>query len=476
MQQISIDIKMTRMITIFLLILLFSAGNLAAEGFELKLKIASAANEPVLLTHYYGSSVFVDDTIRLDGSGAGVLKRDTLLPQGIYKIYLNQETHFDFLLGAGQVLSIEGPDFNVGRLVIEGAKESAEFLAYMNWVKEKQAKRAALEEKRKVAPPEQADALLQDINLLNREVTEYWKAAYEKYPGSFLGAFLMSNYMEEVRPEDIPEEYTRNDSLMWVYHYHFRKSHFFDYVDLTDQRFLYTPILKQKLDTYFERVLLQVYDSVKPAAYAIIDRVESHPAMFRYVVSYLLNTSLASRIMGMDALFVDIARDFYLSGRAVWADQATLDKIRENVIFLENNLMGHPARDFHMETHQGNPFRLYQQNARFLVLAFYEPNCSHCREYLPRLYNEIYLPYRDKGLDVVSVYTMDNREEWSEFLLKHHLTDWHNVWDEHHVTRFKVLYDTRTTPAVYLLDQDKQIIAKKFTIDFLHEFLKFNLK
>ena len=98
MQQISIDIKMTRMITIFLLILLFSAGNLAAEGFELKLKIASAANEPVLLTHYYGSSVFVDDTIRLDGSGAGVLKRDTLLPQGIYKIYLNQETHFDFLL------------------------------------------------------------------------------------------------------------------------------------------------------------------------------------------------------------------------------------------------------------------------------------------------------------------------------------------------------------------------------------------
>lgn len=467
---------MTGVRTIFLLILLFTAGNLSAGGFELRLRIASAANEPVLLTHYYGSSVFVDDTIRLDGSGAGVLKRDTLLPQGIYKIYMNQETHFDFLLGADQVLSIGGPDFNVMRLEIDGARESAEFLAYMNWVREKQTKRAALEEKRKAASSEEAVAFVQEIAFVNKEVTDYWKAKSAEYPGSFLGAFLMSNYMEELKPEDIPEEYTRNDSLMWVYQYHFRKSHFFDHFDLTDERFLYTPTLKQKLDTYFEKVLLQVYDSVKPAAYAIIQKVEAHPAMFRYVVSYLLNSSLASRIMGMDALFVDIARDFYLSGRAVWADQATLDKIRENVIFLENNLMGHPSRDFTMETFEGLPFRLYQQNAGFIVLVFYEPNCSHCREYLPRLYNEIYLPYRDRGLDVVAVYTMDNREEWSEFLMKHHLSDWHNVWDEHHVTRFKVMYDTRTTPAVYLLDREKQIIAKKFTIDFLHEFLKFNLK
>ena len=468
--------KITGMRIILLLIMLFLADNVVAGGFELRLRISSAANEPVLLAHYYGSSVFVDDTIRLDGSGAGVLKRDTLLPRGIYKVYLNQDTHFDFLLGADQVLSIEGPDFNVGRLAIEGARESAEFLDYMNWVREKQVKRAALEEKRKAASSEEAAALVQEIALVNKEVTDYWKAKSAEYPGSFLGAFLMSNYMEELRTEDIPEEYTRSDSLMWVYQYHFRKSHFFDHFDLTDERFLYTPTLKQKLDTYFERVLLQVYDSVKPAAYAIIERVEPYPEIFRYVVSYLLNSSLTSRVMGMDALFVDIARDFYLSGRAVWADQATLDKIRENVIFLENNLMGHPARDFQMETHSGHPFRLYQQNARFLVLVFYEPNCSHCREYLPQLYNEIYLPYRDKGMDVVAVYTMNNREEWDDFLLKHHLADWHNVWDEHHVTRFKVLYDIRTTPAVYLLDREKQIIAKKFTIDFLHEFLKYNLK
>lgn len=468
--------KISRSITVIILAMFFAAGKLAAGGFELRLRIVSAADEPVLLAHYYGSSVFVDDTIRLDGSGAGVLKRDTLLPQGMYKIYLNQDTHFDFLLGADQVLSIEGPDFNVGRLMITGAAESSEFLAYMNWVKEKQARRAALEEQRKTAEGEGLTFIIKEIALVNKEVADYWKAKSAEYPGSFLGAFLMSNYMEELPVEDIPEHYTLNDSLKWVYQYHFRKNHFFDHVDIADERFLYTPTLKQKLDTYFERVLIQMYDSVKPAAYDIIKKVESKPAMFRYVVSYLLNSSLASRIMGMDALFVDIARDFYLSGRAFWADQATLDKIRENVIFLENNLMGNPARDFTMETHEGLPFRLYQQNARFLVLAFYEPNCSHCREYIPRLYNEIYLPYRDMGLDVVAVYTMDNREEWGEFIQKHNLTEWHNVWDEHHMTRFKIMYDTRTTPAVYLLDRDKEIIAKKFTLEFLHEFIKMNMK
>jgi len=65
----------------------------------------------------------------------------------------------------------------------------------------------------------------------------------------------------------------------------------------------------------------------------------------------------------------------------------------------------------------------------------------------------------------------ENKKEWGDFINKHQIYDWHNVWDQHHVTRFKIIYDTRTTPAVYLLDKDKKIIAKKFTIDFLKNYL-----
>lgn len=467
---------MKNQIQIFILSLfLISTLDSQGSGFELKVKLPSVANGEVILTHYYASNILVYDTIRLDVAGNGILVRDTLLPQGIYKIYLNQDNHFDFLLGAEQKVSLESPDFNQANVQVEGAIESVEFMKYLNWITGLQEKRMTLEKERGEKSGQEKAAIENQLAGLNEQVHAYWKSKYDEYPGSFLGTFLMSNYFRELREEDIPDEYKSNDSLKWVYQYNYIKNHYFEYYDLTDERMLFTPSIKPKLENYFDRVLLQMYDSVKPAAYEIIQKVEPHPRMYRFVVSHLLNSSLNSKIMGMDALFVDIAKDYYLSGKATWADKSTLDKIRENVLFLENNLVGKNARDFQMETDTGDPFRLYQLPAKYTVLVFFEPNCSHCREYVPQLYNEVYIPFRDKGFDVVSVYTMENKNEWVGFLEKHQLHDWHNVWDQHHLTRFKIVYDTRTTPSVYLLDKDKKIIAKRFTIDFLKEFLPRNL-
>jgi hypothetical protein len=68
----------------------------------------------------------------------------------------------------------------------------------------------------------------------------------------------------------------------------------------------------------------------------------------------------------------------------------------------------------------------------------------------------------------------NNRKEWNDFMNEHHLYDWVNIWNPAD-NRFKVIYDTRTTPAVYLLDKDKKIIAKKFSIDFLKNYFSFYL-
>ncbi len=448
----------------------YVAEPVCAEGLRISVRLASAPERKVLLTHYYGGNIFVDDTLYTDSEGSGVFQKAAGLPQGLYKIFLDQERHFDFLLGSDQTLDIVNPSFNLDGLKITGSEESREFLDYMKWLREQQQRLNLLDSARVKAPEEGKKAIDLQIRELTAEVTRYWKEKSSRYPGTFLSRFLMANYYEELKPEDIPAEYAVNDSLKWTYEYNYRKNHYFDYFDLRDERLLYTPMAKSKLDTYFEKVLLQMYDSVKPAAYALLHHVEQNPSSFRFVTSYLLNSSLNSKVMGMDALFVDIARDYYLSGKAVWADSTTLAKVRENVLFLENNLIGHPAKDLRMETLDGQPFRLYQHNNPYLIVVFFEPNCSHCKEFIPRLYNEVYLPYRDKGLEVVAGYTMNDRKEWMDFISEHQLTDWINVWDEHHLSRFKILYDTRTTPSVYLLDRDKKIIAKKFSIDFLVQY------
>ena len=70
-----------------------------------------------------------------------------------------------------------------------------------------------------------------------------------------------------------------------------------------------------------------------------IKDVESNPRIFQFATSYFLNNSLNSRLMGMESLFVDIARKYYLSGKAFWVTEEILEKVIDNVIFMEQNLI-----------------------------------------------------------------------------------------------------------------------------------------
>ena len=174
----------------------------------------------------------------------------------------------------------------------------------------------------------------------------------------------------------------------------------------------------------------------------------------------------------MDALFVELAKDYYLSGIADWTTEESLEKIRENVLFAEHNLIGNTAPDLNLESIDGEYFSLHQVDAKVTLLLIYEPNCSHCKVFVPELYKDVYQKYNDKGLEVFAVYSMDDKEEWTEFLTKHNMYDWINVWDEHHVSRFKITYDARKTPGVYVLDENKTIVTKKLDIKQLRNYME----
>jgi thioredoxin-related protein len=229
------------------------------------------------------------------------------------------------------------------------------------------------------------------------------------------------------------------------------------------------------LDTWFTKVLFQSYDSVKVPVFQFIEDVKPHEETFRYVVSYFLNNSFSSKVMGMDALFVDIAKEYYLSEQTPWASEDVLEKIRENVVFMENSLVGKTAPDLNLETFDGEYASLHGIRAKYTLLLFYEPHCSYCRIYVPAIYKEIYHEYREKGLEVFAVYSAMKKEEWQDFLIEHELFDWVNVWDEHHDSRFRILYDVRSTPGLFLLDENKTILGKKLTVQQIKEFMEAHL-
>lgn len=446
-----------------------------SQEFRLEVVLEQSKGKEIYLANHYLGSIYAKDTIILDNEGRGVFTADSLLPQGLYKIFADENHHFDFLLGADQQFLLKNQSFLPETVEVEGSDESKAFADYMRFFSDLQKKNAAIREKTESADQSEKAELIDELNDLTAELYACWKKTENEFPGSFLPKFLKANHVPVPDISKLPGNVQNNDSLLFLHRFYFQQKHFWDNFDYTDERFLYTPFYKNKLDTWFTKVLYQNYDSVKVPVFNFIEEVRHSKRIFQFVVSHFLNSSIKSNIMGMDALFVDLAKEYYLTGEAFWATDESLEKIKENVLFFENNLIGKIAPDLSLEGFDGEYHHLHQTNAKFTLVLLYEPGCSHCKQFVPELYRDIYLPFRDNGLEVFAIYTMSDKSEWSRFLEEHQLYEWINVWDENHISRFKILYDGRSTPGIYILDRNKKIVAKKLNIGQIKDFLKHEL-
>ncbi|MDX8340086.1 redoxin domain-containing protein [Draconibacterium sp. IB214405] len=463
------------MIRLSFLLLICFTFQLSAQNYSINVTLEQAPNKTIQLAYHYLGKIYAADKTTLDENGQGTFTGDSLLSQGLYKILVDQDHHFDFLLGADQQFSLTNPTFDGKNSIIEGAPESEAFINYMNYLSGLQQKSSTLNQAYRNADEQEKEKIANQREALDTEMQAYWATVNKKFPDSFLYKFITANYVPELDESTLPPNIVENDSLLLRAKFNYQREHYWDYFDYTDERYLYTPFYKTKVETWFEKVLYPAYDSVKPYVYQFLEDVYPNKRIFQFATSFFLNSSLNSNFMGMDALFVDLARDYYLSGEAFWATDETLEQIRENVLFLQDNLIGATAPDLTLESFDGEFINLHQIESKLTVLLIYEPNCSHCKVFIPEFYNDVYLPNKDKGLEVYAIYSMDDKEEWAEFLTKHNMFDWLNVWDPDHSSRFKIKYDGRKTPGVFLLDETKKILGKKMTIEQLQEIIAIEL-
>ena len=131
----------------------------------------------------------------------------------------------------------------------------------------------------------------------------------------------------------------------------------------------------------------------------------------------------------------------------------------------------------------GIPRPLYEVNASFIVLCFWDATCGHCKEIVPKVDSIFQAKWRQEGVKIYGVMVDGGKEAWLQFIKDHNLIDWIHVYEtkEHQEATekagqasYRQLYDVYQTPILYLLDKDKRIIAKKLSYQQLDEVI--NLK
>jgi hypothetical protein len=91
---------------------------------------------------------------------------------------------------------------------------------------------------------------------------------------------------------------------------------------------------------------------------------------------------------------------------------------------------------------------------------------------VPKLDSAFNASWKKKGVTMYGVRTDGTKEEWTKFIRDNHLKGWIHAWDPGYTSNYRKFYDVYATPVVYLLDQNKKILAKRLGVRQLDEFLE----
>jgi len=440
------------------------------KGYDIRVQIKNAASDTLLLAYYYAEKQFVKDTA-IASNGIFQFKGDSTLEAGVYilvmppkyepiQLFINEEEqHLTIDLDAKQIAK---------SFQVKGSRDNELFYDYLRYLEEKRPQAQAISDKIKTEKEAGRDVAVLQENLekINGEVKNKQSEIIKNFPAS-MTAILINASIEVTIPE---MKGTQEQIEMNRYLYY--KAHYFDHLKLEDPRLLRSPLIHERINYYLEKLTLQHPDSIKHSLDDILRRIQPAEETFRYYLVQFLNNYANSKIVGFDALYVHLVDEYYSKGFAPWVAAEQLEKIQKNASALRPILIGKTAPEIRLTRYpEQTPITLHGIRSPYTVLFIWDPECSHCKSSLPHVI-DFYNKYKAKGVEVLAVCSQfsDKVPACWKYLEEHNIKPgWINAADPFHASKYKVLYDVRTTPQLFIMDAKKTILSKNIGAEQLSE-------
>ncbi len=465
--------KKTLLLFTLLLSILYST-NTQAQGYTINGTIEGLQDTSVMLGYYFGGKQYVTDTAQTV-NGKFIFKGDKELKGGMYLVILPGQQYFDIVISKENFSFSTKLNDLTGAMSFKNSKENPPFYEYLGFITEMQKEIAPIRSKLANAKGDEKKQLEAKAGKIDVKVKAYRSQFLNQNPNIFFSKIVQAT--AEIDIPESPLDSTGNPDK--TFPYRFYKKHFWDNIDFSDARMLRTPVFFSKMDQYLDKLTAKHPDSISVSADILVEKARANADIFQYVVSYITSTYERSKIMGMDAVFVHMVENYYLTKQCDWIDEKQLKKIIERAEKIAPNMIGRVAPEFldfygrpFMKDVNGKTHTIQEVKEEFTLLIFYSPDCGHCKKEIPKIKN-VYDSLVMSGVSIkgFAVTTEFNKEEWVEFIPEYKLEDWINVCDiqfdeEKNPTAssdWRDKYDIYSTPVVYLLDKDKKILAKRIT-------------
>lgn len=462
-----------------------AANTNTKTGHHISIHYAPYKNTWLYIGSHYGSSKILVDSAWTDNNSNAIFKGDNKYTSGIYFLVSPQKTiEFEFLMDELQQFSISGDTTNRNKQTFSGSFDNDLFQKYSAFSAVKGKAMHDLEMQLPSAKTKaDSTAIINESRKLGKEMKAYQDNIAKTYPNSLLA--MLFNVMKRPETPAIPIVKGKPDSL---YPYRFVKEHFWDDVNFYDDRNLRTPFFDKKVDEYFKYYISPEADSIKPEIGIMLNTAKNGGGkeIYPFLLTKFTNKYANPEYMGQDEVFLYLFDEYYNKGDTTILNEASKKTVIEKAYNLMGNRLGKPAAEMKLTDTLGNYQSLYNVKGKFTVVLFWDPHCGHCKEQIPR-YDSIYKA-KWKALDVkvYSVYIYnDNIPDWKKFITEKGFKDWVHVYQKqedkefeakNNIPNFRQLYNAHLTPTVYLLDEQKRIIAKQLTLEQFDDIIARQLK
>jgi Domain of unknown function (DUF5106)/AhpC/TSA family len=455
-----------------------------SQGYEIHLTLKPFISSKVYLGYHYGKVKAVADSVILDEKSEAVFKGRDKLPGGIYFIVSpKKEILFELLIDEQQHFSISADTTRLpASITFTGSPENNSFLEYTAFMNSHGKELASLQTQQSQTKTKADSVRIRDrISKLNEEVKKERNDVQNKDPNS-LFATLLRALKEPIVPSVPTLPNGRPDSL---FAYRYYKAHYWDNISFTDDRMIRTPILEPKLDRYYKDLVSPEADSIERELDHMLLFSRTNKEMFKFLLVYFTQKYINPEFMGQDAVFIHIFEKYINTGQADFFTEKYRKFVDDRAYSVMANLIGQPAANLEMTDTSGKTRSLYEIPASFVVVCFWDPTCSHCKETIPKLDSIYQAKWKYEGVQVYAVMVDGGQDNWRNFIRDHNLGDWINVYQttsQHDAVvaagrpDYRQLYDVYQTPILYLLDKDKRIVAKKLTYQQIDEVISLKLK
>ncbi len=469
----------------FLLALLCSTAVFAQNAYEIKITFKPFKKQYIYLGHYFGKTYPIIDSALLNENSEAVFKGNKKLPGGIYLVgYPNKTGFFEILIDKQQKFSViaDTATLKTGAQ-FQNSPDNVLFSNYQQYMSTQGQKIAVLQQQIKTVSKQDSVLLMAQLLKEDSAVAAYRENIIAKNKGTILSSLLVS-MQEPILTGKLKNPVTKEDSLA---SYAYFKKHFWDDVYFWDGRLAYTPFFEDKVDKYFDQLVVPQPDSIIKELDFMLGPASVNEEMNRFLLIKFVNRYLNQKYMWEDRVFVHLFEKYFANKNYSWLNEQGKKIITDRAYSLMANIMGTPAAEIALPDTAGKMASMYELAGDYTVVAFWDPACGHCKEVLPKLDSFYQAKWKGAGLKIYAVAkeTDAPKKDWFNFIGEHHLQEWVHVYyskedDKARISAgipgYSQLYDIQSFPTLYLLDKDKRIIAKKLSYQQIDDVLQLKMK